>query len=142
YFNGVRFANGGFSSGNSAPEEGTSPAIVADIYQWRGNFTKTHSKHTFSMGAEFNSNGFQQTFNQNHLDFGSAQTASATSSGKGGFSVASLLIVVQGGDTSCDDIETDHQEREDDSCSQVHMRSEERHSLTSRYHTARVNQDT
>jgi len=108
YFNGVRFANGGFSSGNSAPEEGTSPAIVADIYQWRGNFTKTHSKHTFSMGAEFNSNGFQQTFNQNHLDFGSAQTASATSSGKGGFSVASFLLGVPGGDTYRNEFETEH----------------------------------
>src|SRR5215470_11439294 len=108
YFNAVRFADGGFSSGNSAPEEGTSPAIVADVYQWRSNFTKTNGKHTFSTGAEFNTNGFQQTFNQNHLDFSATQTASATSSGKGGFSVASFLLGIPSGDTYRNEFETEH----------------------------------
>jgi outer membrane receptor protein involved in Fe transport len=109
YFNAVRFTNGGFTNNGSAPEEGTSPAIVADIYQWRGNFSKTHNRHTFSMGAEFNTNGFQQTFNQNNLGFGSSQTASASSGTvNGGFSVASFLLGIPGGDTYRNEFETEH----------------------------------
>lgn len=109
YFNAVRFADGNFTSGSSAPEEGTSPAVVADIWQWKGNFTKTHSKHIFSMGAEFNTNGFQQTFNQNHLDFSAAQTASAASGTvRGGYSVASFLLGVPSGDTYRNEFETEH----------------------------------
>ncbi len=109
YFNGVRFADGNFSGGNSSPEEGTSPAVVADIWQWKGNFTKALGKHIFSMGAEFNTNGFQQTFNQNHLDFSATQTASAASGTvTGGYSVASFLLGIPAGDTYRNEFETEH----------------------------------
>jgi len=114
YFNAAHFADGGFTNPGSTnlgsfPEEGTSPAVVADIWQWKGNFTKTHGKHIFSMGAEFNTNGFQQTFNQNHLDFSAAQTASAPSGNvTGGYSVASFLLGVPSGDTYRNEFETEH----------------------------------
>src|SRR5436305_6417009 len=63
YFNAVNFNNGGLANF----QEGSSPAVVADIWQYKGTFTKIHGKHTFSTGADFNTNGCQQTFNTNHL---------------------------------------------------------------------------
>lgn len=90
YFIGVNFSNGGFASFT----EGTSPAVISDIWQWKGDFTKILGKHNFSMGADFNTNGFQQTFNQGHLDYSNAQTASAVSGGAGGLSLASFLLGV------------------------------------------------
>ena len=104
YFNAVNFNNGGFPNF----QEGSSPAVVTDIWQYKGTFTKTHGKHSFSMGADFNSNGFQQTFNTNHLDFDAAQTASKVSSGSGGFSFASLLMGIPAGDTYRNEFETEH----------------------------------
>jgi len=104
YFNAVNFNNGGFPNF----QEGSSPAVITDIWQYKGTFTKTHGKHSFSMGADFNSNGFQQTFNTNHLDFDAAQTGSAVSSGSGGFSFASLLMGIPAGDTYRNEFETEH----------------------------------
>ncbi|TAM78963.1 MAG: hypothetical protein EPN47_19830 [Acidobacteria bacterium] len=90
YFIGVNFSNGGFASFT----EGTSPAVISDIWEWKGDFTKILGKHNFSMGADFNTNGFQQTFNQGHLDYSNTQTASAVSGGSGGLSFASFLLGV------------------------------------------------
>lgn len=104
YFNAVNFNNGGLANF----QEGSSPAVVADIWQYKGTFTKTHGKHTFSMGADFNTNGFQQTFNTNHLDFDAAQTASKVSSGTGGFSLASFIMGIPAGDTYRNEFETEH----------------------------------
>ena len=104
YFIGVNFSNGNVSSF----QEGSSPAVIADIWEWKGNFTKIHGKHTFSMGADFNTNGFQQTFNSGHLDFSAAQTASAVSKGTGGFSVASFLLGVPTGVTYRNVFETEY----------------------------------
>lgn len=104
YFNAINFNNGGFPNF----QEGSSPAIVTNIWQYKGTFTKTHGRHSFSMGADFNSNGFQQTFNTNHLDFDQAQTASQVSSGTGGFSFASLLLGIPAGDTYRNEYETEH----------------------------------
>ena len=104
YFNAVNFNNGGIA----AFQEGSSPAIVTNIWEYKGTFTKTHGKHSFSMGADFNSNGFQQTFNTNHLDFDAAQTASKVSSGTGGFSFASFLMGIPAGDTYRNEFETEH----------------------------------
>jgi hypothetical protein len=104
YFNAVNFTDGGIANF----QEGSSPAVVSDIWQYKGTFTKTQGKHSFSMGADFNSNGFQQIFNTNHLDFSAAQTASKVSSGAGGFSVASFLMGVPAGDTYRNEFETEH----------------------------------
>ena len=104
YFIGVNFTNGSVSSF----QEGSSPAVIADVWEWKGNLTKIHGKHTFSMGADFNTNGFQQTFNSGHLDFSSAQSASTASGGKGGFSVASLLLGVPAGVTYRNVFETEY----------------------------------
>jgi len=112
YFNAVNFSNGGIASF----QEGTQPATVADIYQWKGDFTKTYGKHTFRMGADFNSNGFEQAFNTGHLDFSNQQT-SITASGScptsakcntGGFAFASLLLGVPTGLTYRNQLETEH----------------------------------
>lgn len=104
YFIGVNFSNGSISSF----QEGSSPAVIADIWEWKGNLTKIRGKHTFSMGADFNTNGFQQTFNSGHLDFSATQTASAATGGKGGFSVASLLLGVPAGVTYRNVFETEY----------------------------------
>ncbi|HEV2233342.1 MAG TPA: carboxypeptidase-like regulatory domain-containing protein [Terriglobia bacterium] len=86
YFTGVNI------SGIASFQEGTAPAIVTDIWEEKANFFKTLGRHNISLGADFNTNGFQQTFNTGHLDYSGAQTASATSSGKGGFGFASFLL--------------------------------------------------
>ena len=105
YLIGVNFSDGGITSF----QEGSSPAVIADIWEWKGNFTKTHGKHTFSMGADFNTNGFQQTFNTGHLDFGANQTAQGPTSGKSsGFSFASFLLGVPTGVTYRNVFETEH----------------------------------
>ena len=104
YFNAVNFNNGGIANF----QEGSSPAVISNIWEYKGTFTKTHGKHSFSMGADFNSNGFTQTFNTNHLDFDAAQTASKVSSGAGGFSVASFLMGIPAGDTYRNEFETEH----------------------------------
>jgi hypothetical protein len=105
YFNAVNFSDSGDIT---SFQEGSSPAVVADIWQWKGNFTKTHGKHTFSMGADFNSNGFRQTFNTNHLDFSAAQTANSPSKGQFGRGFASFLLGIPAGDTYRNEFETEH----------------------------------
>jgi outer membrane receptor protein involved in Fe transport len=101
YFNAADFVNGNLAH----IEEGVSPAVVADIYQWKGDFTKTHGKHTFQMGIDFNKNGFQQTFNSGHLDFSNSETANGTT---GGFSLASFLLAVPDGVTLRNEFETEY----------------------------------
>lgn len=88
YFTGFNVA------GISSFQEGTAPAIVSDIWEGKANFFKTIGRHNLSMGGEFNTNGFQQTFNTGHLDYSAAQTASAVTSGSGGFGFASYLLGV------------------------------------------------
>lgn len=86
-------------SGVATFQEGSSPAVIADIWEWKGDFTKSHGKHIFKVGADFNTNNFQQTFNSGHLDFSPAQTSSGTSKGTGGFGYASFLLGVPNGVT-------------------------------------------
>src|SRR2546429_9240320 len=50
YFNAVNFSDSGDIT---SFQEGSSPAVVSDIWQWKGNFAKTHGRHTFSVGADF-----------------------------------------------------------------------------------------
>jgi hypothetical protein len=94
YFIGVNF-----NSGITAFQESSSPAVIADVWEWRGDFTKSVGKHIFKAGADFSTNNFQQTFNSGHLDFDPAQTSSGTSKGTGGFSYASFLLGVPNGVT-------------------------------------------
>lgn len=105
YFNAVNFSDSGDIT---SFQEGSSPAVVSDIWQWKGNFTKTYGRHTFSMGADFNTNGFQQTFNTNHLDFSAAQTANSPTKGVGGAGFASFLLGIPAGDTYRNEFETEH----------------------------------
>ncbi|MGH9351468.1 MAG: carboxypeptidase-like regulatory domain-containing protein, partial [Terriglobia bacterium] len=71
--------------------ESANNTNVADVWEWRGDFSKTHGKHTFSMGADFNTNGMTQTIIGSHFDFGSAVTSNpaAKKGNQGGYSVAS-----------------------------------------------------
>ena len=105
YFNAVNFSDPGDITSFL---EGSSPAVVADIWEWKGNFTKTHGRHSFSMGADFNTNGFQQTFNTNSLSFSAAQTANSPVKGAGGAGFASFLLGVPSGDTYRNEFETEH----------------------------------
>ena len=89
YFTGVNLTDSGtFASF----QEGTSPSVTSDIWEGKANFFKSHGRHQFSMGADFNSNGFQQTFNTGNLAFSQNQTASAVSGGSGGKDLASFLL--------------------------------------------------
>jgi len=105
YFNAVSFPDSGDIT---SFQEGSSPAVVADIWQWKGNFTKTHGRHSFSMGADFNTNGFRQTFNSNSLSFSQAQTANSPVKGVDGAGFASFLLGIPSGDTYRNEFETEH----------------------------------
>ena len=97
YFIGVNFTNGTTSTvagGTSNFQESSSPAKIADVWEWRGDFTKSFGKHIFKLGADFNTNNFQQTFNSGNLNFDPAQTSSGPSKGTGGYDYASFLLGV------------------------------------------------
>ena len=89
YFNGVNLTD---SNSFASFQEGTAPSVTSDIWEWKANFFKSHGRHQFSVGADFNTNGFQQTFNTGNLQFSQNQTASAVSSGSGGRDFASFLL--------------------------------------------------
>ncbi len=86
YFTGASL--GSFASFS----EGTAPSVTSDIWQWKGNLFKSRGRHQFSVGADFNTNGFQQTFNTGNLSFSQNQTANAASGGSGGNDFASFLL--------------------------------------------------
>lgn len=86
--------------------ESSSPAKITDIWQWKANFFKTHGRHSFSTGFDFNTNGFQQTFNSGHFDFSAAQTSNPGTGG--GYSVASFILGVPDAATYRNVFETEY----------------------------------
>ncbi len=97
YFPAPDLTNGGLVNGG----ESDNNTNVADIWEWKGDFSKIHGKHTLSMGADFNTNGMTQLIAGSHFDFSSDVTSNpaAPKGSQGGYSVASFLLGVPSGST-------------------------------------------
>jgi hypothetical protein len=65
---------------------------LTDIYQWRANFTKVLSKHSFTTGFDFERNSFFVHGGGPSETFSSAQTADPEGKGVTGDAMAALLI--------------------------------------------------
>jgi hypothetical protein len=65
---------------------------LTDIYQWRANFTKVLSKHSFTTGFDFEKNSFFVHGGGPSETFGSAQTADPEGNGVTGDAMAAFLI--------------------------------------------------
>jgi len=104
YFNSVDMITNSLASF----QEGTSPAVVANIFEGRVDLSKTHGRHTFTMGVDISSNGFTQTFNASHEDFSNLQTGSTNSSSTGGYAFASFLLGIPNGATYRNEFETEY----------------------------------
>jgi len=67
---------------------------VADIYEFKGDFSKIHGHHTLKMGADFNSNNTQSPIFGVSVGFSAFNTANPESPGGTGDAMASYLLGV------------------------------------------------
>lgn len=102
YFNSVD------TSTYTSFQEGEAPALLSNIWEGRSDFSFTHGRHTFSMGVDINTNGFQQTFNAADETEAPQQTASSSAGGAGGDAFASLLLGIPSGTTYRNEYETEN----------------------------------
>jgi len=65
-----------------------------NIWEFGGNFTKTHGHHTFKMGADFASNNAKALYLNASEVFSSANTDNVAATGTAGSSLASFLLGV------------------------------------------------
>lgn len=65
-----------------------------NIWQWRGNLSLLRGKHTLSMGADFNTNDFNQPIDTLTTTFTASQTSNLESPGGTGSALASFLLGV------------------------------------------------
>lgn len=86
--NGTNFAGGG---------ENEATALLSNLYQWRGNFTKTLQKHAFSTGFSWENDSFHLVLTSNALVVTNSQTASAQNPSAGNALASLLLGVVDNG---------------------------------------------
>ncbi len=61
-----------------------------DVYEYRGDISKTYGKHLFSMGASLATDGWWQPFNGSQDNFDAFQTSDG--SGNGGDALASMML--------------------------------------------------
>ena len=64
----------------------------SNIWEYRGDFSKTHGRHTFRLGASFATDGWEQPFYGSENDFDAPQTADGN--GNGGDALASTILGV------------------------------------------------
>jgi len=64
----------------------------SNIWEYRGDFSKTHGRHTFRTGASLASDGWEQPFYGSQANFDPPQTADGN--GNGGDALASMILGV------------------------------------------------
>jgi len=64
----------------------------SNIWEYRGDYSKTHGRHTFRLGASLATDGWEQPFYGSENDFDAPQTADGN--GNGGDALASLVLGV------------------------------------------------
>ena len=70
---------------------------VTNTYQFKGNYSLIHGRHTIKAGADFQTNNGGGPFSQCWIDFGSSQTANPESASGTGNALASMLMSVPWG---------------------------------------------
>jgi outer membrane receptor protein involved in Fe transport len=81
---------------------------VSDIWQWQGNFTKTHLHHTFRMGASFATNNADALYLNSNVQFVPASTGNAANLSQLGDALASFLLGVPKISGRRNTVETEH----------------------------------
>jgi len=81
---------------------------VANIWQWKGDFTMIRGRHTFQMGADFNTNNTQSPIGNASVTFNSFQTADPSNPRGTGSALASFLLGVPNNAGRRDVFETEH----------------------------------
>ena len=93
-------------SGHGAAQ--TDDTHVSDIWEWQGNFTKTHLHHTFRMGGTFATNNAGALYLNSSVIFSPANTGNAANLSQGGDALASFLLGVPNNASRRNTIETEH----------------------------------
>ncbi len=93
-------------SGHGAAQ--TDNTHVSDIWEWQGNFTKTHLHHTFRMGTTFATNNAGALYLNSSVIFSPANTGNAANLSQGGNSLASFLLGVPNNASRRNTVETEH----------------------------------
>ncbi len=79
----------------SAGENSGAPNSASDIYEWKGDFSWVHGRHTFNIGADFNTDNLgPNVAAQPSEGFGAIETSNLESPGGTGSSLASFLLGV------------------------------------------------
>lgn len=84
----------GYGSGfNNRPSGQLQNTDMGDVYEWKGDFTMIHGRHTIQFGADFSTDNTASPIEYDNLGFGAAQTNNP-STGQGGQGFASFLLGV------------------------------------------------
>ena len=88
--------NVNYSGFNNRPGGHIQDTHMSDVYEWRGDFTWVHGRHTLQMGADFQTNNTRSPIEYIDLGFGPAQTSNleAPQGVVTGAGLASLLLGV------------------------------------------------
>jgi len=81
---GANFPSGG---------DGISNSHTSDVTEFKGDFSKLWGRHTFKMGADFNTNNFDAVYENNNVGFAAFETSNLVNS-TGGVALASFLMDV------------------------------------------------
>ena len=92
--------------------ENTKSTLESDLYEWKVNLSKTVGRHSFTMGADFNWNGFARPVGDSVVTYGSTQTSNLQTS-SGGDAFASYLLGVPVSANYANRNETEHGAWED-----------------------------
>jgi outer membrane receptor protein involved in Fe transport len=92
-----------FATGNEVQD-----TRVADVYEFKGDFSKIHGRHTLKMGADFSSNNTQSPIFGVSDGFSAFQTSNPESPGGTGDALASYLLGVPDNAGRRNVFETEH----------------------------------
>ncbi|PYV25041.1 MAG: hypothetical protein DMG27_11240, partial [Acidobacteria bacterium] len=67
--------NVNYSGFNNRPGGHIQDTHMSDVYEWKGDFTWVRGRHTFQMGADFQTNNSRSPIEYIDLGFGPAQTS-------------------------------------------------------------------
>jgi len=83
-----------YSGFNSRPGGHIQDTHQSNVYEWKGDFTWVHGRHTFQMGADFATNNTHSPIEYINEGFSTAQTSQDGLGAVGGAGLASFLLGV------------------------------------------------
>jgi hypothetical protein len=83
-----------YSGFDSRPGGHLQDTHMSDVYEWKGDFTWVHGKHTIQMGVDFQTNNTHSPIEYINMGFSTAQTSQDGLGAVGGAGLASFLLGV------------------------------------------------